>query len=230
MLSIDPETLSRKERYELLIQAVTPRPIGFISTVSGEGRTNIAPYSFFNAVAAEPMTLLFCPVTGRDGRDKDSLRNAYPPKQPQDSAAVEFSGQGGRGISGGTGCFVANIVLNHHAQAVADAGQDWETSEFEALGLEAAPSRCVAAPRLSGAPAAFECETLEIVRLGDGAAGTGNIVIGKVVHIWLDPEHFDAKGRLINGVLPALARLGGNLYCQVQAPFSTPISKLPSKQ
>ncbi len=218
MLSIDPNTLSRKERYGLLTQAVTPRPIGFISTVSVDGRTNIAPYSFFNAVAAEPMTLLFCPATGRDGRDKDSLRNALPPSRPEHPADA-----------GGTGCFVVNIALGRHAQAVADAGQDWESSEFEALGLEAAPSLRVAAPRLAGSPASFECETLHVLRLGDGAANTGNIVVGKVVHIWLEAELFDASARLKAGPLPALGRLGDNLYCQVQASFAVPTSRQPPK-
>lgn len=38
---------------------VAPRPIGWISTRNAEGRANLAPYCFFNAVCDRPPMLAF---------------------------------------------------------------------------------------------------------------------------------------------------------------------------
>ena len=54
---------------------VSPRPIGWISTVDGAGRTNLAPYSFFNAMAFLPPVVVFGSGTKADGSPKDSQRN-----------------------------------------------------------------------------------------------------------------------------------------------------------
>ena len=75
-MELNPETLTVAERYKLLIGAVVPRPIAFVSTVSRDGRPNLAPFSFFNAVGSDPMTMLFCPANKLDGTEKDTLANA----------------------------------------------------------------------------------------------------------------------------------------------------------
>ena len=75
-ISIDTKEISFQERYKLLIGSIVPRPIGFISTISPSGVYNVAPFSFFNGVCSEPMTVLFCPVIrGSDGEEKDTLKN-----------------------------------------------------------------------------------------------------------------------------------------------------------
>jgi flavin reductase (DIM6/NTAB) family NADH-FMN oxidoreductase RutF len=54
MQSIDFSTLSPRDKYKILIGSVVPRPIALVTTVDGEGRINAAPFSFFNALSADP--------------------------------------------------------------------------------------------------------------------------------------------------------------------------------
>jgi len=55
---------------------VMPRPIGWITTIGADGVVNLAPYSYFNAVADDPPMVVFASAAGSaaDGR-KDSWRN-----------------------------------------------------------------------------------------------------------------------------------------------------------
>ncbi|TBR20890.1 MAG: flavin reductase family protein, partial [Reyranella sp.] len=58
-----------------LKQCVVPRPIGWVSTVDGRGRVNLAPFSFFNLVSESPPLVIYCPVGAHsEGGEKDSLR------------------------------------------------------------------------------------------------------------------------------------------------------------
>lgn len=126
-------------RHNPLLAIVGPRPIGWISTLDGEGRTNLAPYSFFNMVSDRPPIIAF----SSKGR-KDSL------------AAIEETGE-----------FVCNFVsydLRRELNA-SSAPHPRGVSEFDAAGLEAAPSRLVATPRVAAAPAALECRRLSIIAL-----------------------------------------------------------------
>ena len=74
-METDPALLTPADRYKLLIGSIVPRPIAFVSTISPDGRANLAPFSFFNGVCGTPMTLLFCPSNKADGSEKDTLRN-----------------------------------------------------------------------------------------------------------------------------------------------------------
>jgi len=75
---LNPDELEIAERYKLLIGTIGPRPIAVVSTISVDGKPNLAPFSFFAGVGSNPMTLLFCPANDADGNEKDSLRNAKP--------------------------------------------------------------------------------------------------------------------------------------------------------
>ena len=76
MKIIDPEELSTSEFYQYMVEAVVPRPIAFASTVDQEGRVNLSPYSFFNAMSSHPPVLVFSPVNRtRDNTSKDTLDN-----------------------------------------------------------------------------------------------------------------------------------------------------------
>jgi flavin reductase (DIM6/NTAB) family NADH-FMN oxidoreductase RutF len=77
-MEIDPAQLAPADRYKLLIGCIVPRPIAFVSTISLDGMPNLAPFSFFNGIGSDPMSLLFCPVNKGDGSEKDTLRNAKP--------------------------------------------------------------------------------------------------------------------------------------------------------
>ena len=72
---IDVATANVVEVYQLLVGAVTPRPIAWVSTLSPDGVVNLAPFSFFQGVTSNPPTLMFVPVNNRDGQPKDTVRN-----------------------------------------------------------------------------------------------------------------------------------------------------------
>ena len=64
-----------RDNHRTLISSVLPRPIAFVSTLNQDGRPNLAPFSFFNAVGSNPPTVVFSPGTNREGRPKDTLNN-----------------------------------------------------------------------------------------------------------------------------------------------------------
>src|SRR5471030_615020 len=74
-MQLDLTTLAPRDAYALMIAAITPRPIAWVSTISADGKTNLAPFSFFQGVCANPPTLMFVPVNTRDGAKKDTTRN-----------------------------------------------------------------------------------------------------------------------------------------------------------
>jgi flavin reductase (DIM6/NTAB) family NADH-FMN oxidoreductase RutF len=58
-MEIKPDSLPWKSVYKILIGSVLPRPIGWISSINDQGQLNLAPFSFFNVVCANPPTILF---------------------------------------------------------------------------------------------------------------------------------------------------------------------------
>ena len=205
-MELTPQNMSRGERYKLLTGIILPRPIAFVSTVSADGHVNLAPYSFFTGAGADPMALVFCPTTRDDGSDKDTLRNLLPPDK------------------GGTGTFVVNAAVVRHAREInaAAANLPPDASEFELCGLTPTPSVVVAPPRVLEAPVAFECRTLQVVRLAPGVPTSGVVVIGEVVHITIDDALVDANYRVNGEALDPLARLAGGQFARVGERFSLP--------
>jgi flavin reductase (DIM6/NTAB) family NADH-FMN oxidoreductase RutF len=138
---------------------IAPRPIGWVSSVDAEGRYNLAPYSFFNAVNAEPPMIAFSSYG-----HKDSVAN------------IEATGE-----------FAWNLATRDLAEAMnkSSAGVGPEIDEFELAGLTAAPSRLISAPRVGETPVSFECRLTEIVHLkrASGEATNNWLVIGEVVGV-----------------------------------------------
>jgi flavin reductase (DIM6/NTAB) family NADH-FMN oxidoreductase RutF len=177
---------------------VLPRPIGWISTRDREGRINLAPYSFFNAVASDPPIVMFA-ANGHhaDGGIKDSARNAED-----------------------TGEFVANLATwdLRDAMNASSAHLARGVDEFEVAGLTAAPCRLVGAPRVLESPVSLECRTLQIVEL-PGGKERNRVVFGQVAGIHID----DAVLR--DGIVDVermrpIARLGYHDYTVVERIFS----------
>lgn len=176
---------------------VSPRPIGWISSQDAQGQVNLAPYSFFNALADAPPMVMFSNTGTKPDQPfaKDSVANIRA-----------------------TGEFVTNIVglgmrdaMNASSGPYA-AGQD----EFEIAGLKKAPSELVSPPRVAGAPGAFECKLWKIIEL-PGAANV--MVIGEVVGVHIDPT------MLRDGIFDVLqynplARLGYHDYAAVTELFA----------
>jgi len=141
---------------------VAPRPIGWISTRDGEGRVNLAPYSFFNAVCDRPPMVMFS-----SGGWKDTVAN------------IEATGE-----------FVCNLVTRALAEKMnlTSASLPHGANEFEFADLASAPCRMVAPPRVAEAPAALECKLAQIVRLhsADGTQLEHYLTIGEVVGVHID--------------------------------------------
>ena len=173
---------------------ITPRPIGWISTLDTQGRANLAPYSFFNAALSRPPMLMFTSETM-----KHSAANAIA-----------------------TGEFVFNLVSRplFDAMNVSSGLLPEGESEFEAAGLEAAPCRIVKAPRVAAAPAALECRVVQSTRLNDvdGQALEGWIIVGQVVGVHID-DAFIQEGRFDTLAAQPVARCGYRDYTAVTEMF-----------
>src|SRR5689334_9113452 len=75
MVTLKPEQIGQRSMYKLLIGAIVPRPIAFVSTLSPEGLGNLAPFSFFNGVSSNPPAVMIAITRKPDGSKKDTLRN-----------------------------------------------------------------------------------------------------------------------------------------------------------
>lgn len=208
-MEIDPRTLEGADRYKLLIGCIVPRPIAFVSTISADGRLNLAPFSFFCGVGSDPMTLLFCPANKPDGTEKDSLRNAKPANE------------------GGVGEFVVNVATEAYAARMAAAAEalPYGVSEFELSGLTAAPSTRVRPPRVAESPISFECRTTHVIRTNPGRAAGGNIVVGEVVHAFVRDDLIDDRYRTDPAKLAAIGRMGGLGYTRTRDRFEMPMGR-----
>lgn len=215
-MEIDPLSLSQRDRYKLLIGAVVPRPIAFVSTAprgwkwgDDPAQLNLAPFSFFCGVGSDPMTLLFCPANRADGGDKDTLVNA-----------------------GSSGQFVVNVVTEAiDCQAVACAEElPYGASEFALAGLTPAPSVKVRPPRVAESPVSFECETMRVIRTNPGAPAGGNIVVGRVVHVRADDGVIDGAFHIDPGKLATVGRMAGLTYCRTRDRYEIPLGKKALEQ
>lgn len=193
--------ISQKDHYKLLIGCVVPRPIAFVSTCSPEGVTNIAPFSFFNAVASNPPSIVFSVTRrGSDGEKKDTLKN------------IEATSE-----------FVVSVVTEHNVVLANQASAEYPTdrSEFAATGLTPLPSTLVKPPRLAQSPVNMECKLLQLVPVGDGSLGSSTLVIGEIVCYHLAPEMVH-EGRMDIAQLKPVSRLAGSAYAPVRDIFDLP--------
>lgn len=164
--------------------------------MDADGRLNLAPFSYFNAVCPSPMTLVFCPGVHSDGRKKDSWRNI--------EAVPEF---------------VINITNEDTAEAmnqtsiVLPAGR----SEFEWAGLTPVPSETIRVPRVAEAPIAFECVLDRVVVISDQPGG-GAAIFGRVSCIHVCDDIYD-NGRIDMTALRPIGRLAGDAYTRATDVF-----------
>jgi len=196
---IDTHDLPWRDAYKLLVGAILPRPIAWVSTVSAAGVPNLAPFSFFTAVAAEPMTICFSPMRrGGDGAPKDTLTN------------IEETGE-----------FVVNMVSEHLADAMNRTSAEFppEVDEFQVAGLTAVPSETVRAPRVGESLAAFECRLLQVLHIGLPQPGAGALVLGTVRRVHL-ADHAMQNGRIDPDMLRPVGRMAGSDYVRCTDRFS----------
>jgi flavin reductase (DIM6/NTAB) family NADH-FMN oxidoreductase RutF len=176
---------------------VTPRPIGWISSLDAQGRANLAPYSFFNGCGDAPPMVMFA-QTGRKSR----------PEAVKDSVANIRA----------TGEFACNIVSEALKDAMNASSGTYppEVDEFELAGLTKAPGIAVKAPHVAEAPAVLECRVVRILDdLPSWREHAFNImVIGEVVGVRIRDECL-RDGRLDVLTFNPVARLGYMDYTTV---------------
>lgn len=174
---------------------VTPRPIGWITSISAAGELNLAPYSFFNGVASRPPIVMF----SSEGR-KDSL------------AFIEETGE-----------FVCNLATwdLRDAMNATSAPLPRGSSEMAHAGLDAAPSRLVKPPRVAASPCALECKLLQIVQLSDieGRGLDNHVVFGQVIGVHID-DRYIRNGLLDSAAMKPIARCGYHEYAVMESTFS----------
>ena len=191
-MQIDPASLSSRDAYRLMISCIIPRPIAFVTTLSREGVTNLAPFSFFNGVSTDPPVISIAVATKRDGSKKDTWRN------------IEETGE-----------FVVNVVVPELMDAVIIGARELphNVSELDLSGLKTAPSARVKPPRLAESPINLECRLLRIVEVEE----TG-LILGRVVLVHAKDEILDG-GRVDPRRLTFVGRMGDDLYCRVNDLF-----------
>ncbi|GAB4396913.1 MAG: flavin reductase family protein [Anaerolineales bacterium] len=198
-MEVDSAELSWQTAYKLLTGAVVPRPIGWISTVDADGNANLAPFSFFNVVCANPPTVLFSTMRrGAYAGRKDTLNNARA-----------------------TGEFVVNIVSGALVEAMNFSSADVppDVDEFTLAGVSKAASVRVVPPRVAESPIHFECKVLHIYDVSD-APGGGSVVIGEVLHLHVDESVLLGADKIDPDALQAVGRMAGNEYTRTRERFT----------
>ena len=176
---------------------VTPRPIGWIATRGADGSDNLAPYSFFNAVAYDPPQVMFASTSAKPDRGdtKDSVANIRD-----------------------TGVFAVNIVSFALRDAMNTTSGPWgkDTDEFALANLEKVGCDTINCARVAASPATLECKLTQIVQL----PGEANFaVFGEVTGVHMRDDcmvdsMFDVKQ------FSPMARLGYRDYATVRETFS----------
>ncbi|WP_227271302.1 flavin reductase family protein [Roseobacter weihaiensis] len=171
---------------------VTPRPIGWISTRGANGQNNLAPYSFFNAVAYEPPQVMFASTAAKEDRGdtKDSVANIRE-----------------------TGVFCVNIVeyAMRDVMNASSAALPRDVDEFAHAGIALSPCSEIDCARVAEAPAALECRMTQIVQI---KGAHNHVVFGEVIGVHLRDDTL-VEGRFDVTTFTPLSRMGYRDYTRV---------------
>jgi flavin reductase (DIM6/NTAB) family NADH-FMN oxidoreductase RutF len=188
------------------VALVVPRPIGWISSIDGQGRVNLAPYSFYNLAGVSPNYVVFS-STGKTGAIKDSQRN------------IEDTGE-----------FVVNLASWDLRHAMNQSSFEYAhgVDEMAQTGLKPAPSTLVKPPRVAQSPAALEClyhQTIALPSL-EGAAHEAHLIIGKVIGVYIN-DNFIENGMVQTAKMRPMSRLGYMDFAVVDEVFQMPRPEAP---
>ena len=192
-MHFDTATNNHGMRHDPFKAVVVTRPIGWIGTVSPDGVYNLAPYSFFNAIADKPPMVMFS-----SAGYKDSQRNI--------EANGEFT------------CSIATNALRMQMN-MSSAPVPSDVDEFALSGLTAVPSKYIKAPRVGESPVALECKLWKMMKLpGPGGVGESSytLIMGMVVGMYIDDKVI-RNDRVDIAAIQPLARMGYMDYSFVSA-------------
>ncbi|HTP43552.1 MAG TPA: flavin reductase family protein [Candidatus Acidoferrum sp.] len=194
---VDPGSTDTLNVYKLMIGSIVPRPIAFVSTLSAGGVPNLAPFSFFTGVSANPPVIAFSPmIRSSDGRKKDTLNNIEATRE-----------------------FVVNVVSEEFAQKMNLCSEEFppEVDEFRVSGLTPVPSDLVKPARVAESHVSMECRLVQVVHVSPKPLG-GSIVLGEVLRFHVDDALID-NFRIDPDKLHAFGRMGGNTYARTTDRF-----------
>ena len=182
----DMADLEPPERYKLMVNTITPRPIAWVITQDKQGRRNCAPFSFFNAMLSRPplVAIGIAPDLMREGeKEKDTLRGIRE-----------------------TGEFTIALVDEDHAEAMnltaveAPVGVD----EIDLAKIATRPASKVAPPLIDGAPVCLECRTYQLVEPSANSA----IVLGEVLAMHVDDRFLSEENGKLRIDTPTMHLIG----------------------
>jgi len=179
---------------------IVPRPIGWISSKNNEGQINLAPYSFFNAIATNPPMVVIGPGGySKSGNNKDTLLNIK--NNPE---------------------FVCNFVSWDVKDIMNESSYSFDNneSEIEKLNIETEDSTMVSIPRVKLSPAHFECTLFKIIDLPSDSKGNPNhLIIGNIVGINIS-DKIIKNDRIDIGELKPISRMGYDEYALINTIFT----------
>lgn len=197
-MTIDPASKDPLDNYRLLSGAILPRPIAFVSTVDAQGVRNLAPFSFFTVISANPPVVCFSPmVRGGDNPQKDTLRNILATRE-----------------------FVVNIVSEDFADKMNTTAGEYPpgADEFEISGLTPAPSEIVAPARVAESRFSMECKLHDTVQVSTKLLG-GTLVMGEVVRYHVLDSMINDLCEIDTKQLKPIGRMAGPVYCRTTDVF-----------
>tara|TARA_B100001057_G_scaffold332998_1_gene333521 strand:+ start:73 stop:681 length:609 start_codon:yes stop_codon:yes gene_type:complete len=178
---------------------IFPRPIGWISSISKNGIANLAPYSYFNAVADEPPQVMFC-SNGNSayGGYKDSLSNILSTKE-----------------------FVVNFATSRTRVAMNKTSSDYKLNEDEFIvaKLKKRKSKVVKVPSVYESPVNLECKLLKTLRLKTNSNKLSTMIIGEVIGIYINNK-FIKNGRVDSVSMRYVSRMGYSEYTTIFSKFN----------
>lgn len=197
MRRYDPAEQAPTEIYKLMIGAIVPRPIAFVSSIDAAGIGNLAPFSFFTGCSSNPPVVCFC-TTVRSGPAplKDTLSNIRATSE-----------------------FVVNVVSEEFIQNMnaTSAEVPPEIDEFDISGLKRLPSERVRPPRVAESHVQMECRLRQIVTVSEQVNG-GYLILGDVLLFHIDEAVMNGD-RIDPSLLRAVGRMGGPTYVRTADRF-----------
>jgi flavin reductase (DIM6/NTAB) family NADH-FMN oxidoreductase RutF len=182
--------------YKLMIGSITPRPIALVSSVSEAGIFNLAPYSFFTGVSANPPAIGFSPLITQKDKTRDSRNNIEETKE-----------------------FGVNIVSENLVDRMNVASSDVppEVDEFPLSQLTPKRASIISCPLVKESRINMECRLIEIVEVSNKLLG-GAFIIGEVVCFHIDDEVID-NFKIDPNKLDTVGRMGGSSYTRTRDRF-----------
>ena len=199
--TFDPTEIAPGDTYKLLAGTVVPRPIAFVSSRDAQGVLNLAPFSFFNAVCANPPVICFASAV-REAKNglaafKDTLAN------------IEATGE-----------FVVNIVSDEIVDAMNQTAAQVppEVDEFALAGLTPLASEAISVPRVAEAKVQMECRLLQVLPVSTLPMGA-SLVLGQVVRIHVSEAVLGERFHIDSAELRAVGRMAGSEYVHTSDRF-----------